>query len=133
MSQDSNENQSPVVKIENLSKRFGSTIALDDVSLSIPRGVVFALLGENGAGKSTCLKTLLGLERADSGSATVLGMDSLKQGTDIRSAVGYVPESPALYEWMTVAEIGWFTAGFCCPKVERPKFRSLSRPLISLR
>ena len=75
MSQKSNENQSPVVKIENLSKRFGQTIALDNVSLSIPRGVVFALLGENGAGKSTCLKTLLGLERPDSGNAEVLGMD----------------------------------------------------------
>ena len=112
MNQYSNENQSPVVKIENLSKRFGSTIALDDVSLSIPSGVVFALLGENGAGKSTCLKTLLGLERPDSGSAEVLGMDSRKDGIKIRATVGYVPESPALYDWMTVAEIGWFTAGF---------------------
>ena len=73
---------------------------------------MFALLGENGAGKSTSLKILLGLEKADSGSANVLGMDSATRGIDIRSAVGYVPESPALYDWMTVGEIGWFTAGF---------------------
>ena len=105
------ENQA-VVEVAGLSKRFGSTIALDNVSLTIPSGVVFALLGENGAGKSTCLKTLLGLERPDSGSAHVLGMNSSSDGINIRAAVGYVPESPALYEWMTVAEIGWFTAGF---------------------
>jgi ABC-2 type transport system ATP-binding protein len=112
MSVDSNEKEYPVVKISGLTKRFGSTVALDDVSLKIPRGVVFALLGENGAGKSTCLRTLLGLEQPDSGSIEVLGMDSSKQGIDIRASVGYVPEAPALYEWMTVAEIGWFTAGF---------------------
>ena len=112
MSQDSNEPQIPVVKISGLSKRYGSTVALDDVSLTIPPGVVFALLGENGAGKSTCLKTMLGLERADAGEVEVLGMNSRKQGIEIRAAVGYVPESPALYDWMTVAEIGWFTAGF---------------------
>ena len=112
MSDSDKTQNAALVNVAGLCKRFGSTIALDDVSLSIPPGVVFALLGENGAGKSTCLKTLLGLERPDSGSTHVLGMNSATQGTDIRAAVGYVPENPALYEWMTVAEIGWFTAGF---------------------
>ena len=102
----------PIVTLENVTRRFGSQLALDNVSLSIPRGVVFALLGENGAGKSTSLKIMLGLERCDSGQAKVLGMDSKTQGVAIRSGVGYVPESPALYNWMTVREIGWFTAGF---------------------
>lgn len=101
-----------VVKMSGVSKSFGAQMALDNVSLTIPRGIVFALLGENGAGKSTCLKTLLGLEAPDRGQAEVLGMDSRKQGIDIRAAVGYFPENPALYDWMTVAEIGWFTAGF---------------------
>ena len=102
----------PVVKISGLSKRYGQTQALDNVSLTIPSGVVFALLGENGAGKSTCLKTLLGLEQPDAGTAHVLGLDCKKDGIKIRSTVGYVPESPALYDWMTVKETGWFAAGF---------------------
>lgn len=112
MNQDLKDDATPVVEVTNLSKRYGNQTALDNISLSIPPGVVFALLGENGAGKSTSLKILLGLEKADSGSANVLGMDSATRGIDIRSAVGYVPESPALYDWMTVGEIGWFTAGF---------------------
>ena len=112
MNQDLKDDATPVVEVTNLSKRYGNQTALDNISLSIPPGVVFALLGENGAGKSTSLKILLGLEKADSGSASVLEMDSSKRGVDIRSAVGYVPESPALYDWMTVGEIGWFTAGF---------------------
>ena len=103
---------SPVVTLDGVSRRFGSQTALDNVSLSIPRGVVFALLGENGAGKSTSLKIMLGLERCDSGSVNVMGMNSRTDGIAIRSGVGYVPESPALYDWMTVREIGWFTAGF---------------------
>ena len=104
--------QQSVVQIDNLQKRFGSQVALDGVSLSIPPGVVFAMLGENGAGKSTCLKILLGLEQPNGGRANVLGMNSQKQGIDVRASVGYVPEAPALYGWMTVREIGWFTAGF---------------------
>jgi len=109
---EANQHSEPVVKISGLSKRYGRTQALDNVSLTIPPGVVFALLGENGAGKSTTLKTLLGLEKPDSGTAEVLGMDCEKHGIKIRSTVGYVPESPALYDWMTVKETGWFAAGF---------------------
>jgi ABC-2 type transport system ATP-binding protein len=80
--------------------------------LEVPAGVVFALLGENGAGKTTSIRIMLGLAEADSGQAEVLGLDSAKQGLEIRQRVGYVPERPTLYEWMTVEEIGWFTAGF---------------------
>jgi len=109
---ETNQNSKPVVKIAGLSKRYGQTQALDNVSLTIPPGVVFALLGENGAGKSTTLKTLLGLEKPDAGTAEVLGMNCEKDGINIRSTVGYVPESPALYDWMTVKETGWFAAGF---------------------
>jgi len=109
---EANQYSAPVVKISGLSKRYGKTQALDDISLTIPPGVVFALLGENGAGKSTCLKTLLGLEKPDAGTAEVLGMNCQTDGIKIRSTVGYVPESPALYDWMTVKETGWFAAGF---------------------
>ncbi len=102
----------PAVRLTNLTKRFGREIALNEVSLEVPPGVVFALLGENGAGKTTAIRIMLGLADANSGSAEVLGLSSGKQGIDIRRRVGYVPERPTLYDWMTVSEIGWFTAGF---------------------
>jgi ABC-2 type transport system ATP-binding protein len=102
----------PVIRLENVTKRYGSQTALDHVSLEVPPGTVFALLGENGAGKTTAIRVLLGLTDPDEGRATVLGIDSARRGHDVRSRVGYVPERPTLYEWMTVSEIGWFTAGF---------------------
>jgi ABC-2 type transport system ATP-binding protein len=102
----------PVIRLENVTKRYGSQIALDRVTLEVPSGTVFALLGENGAGKTTAIRVLLGLTDPDEGKATVLGIDSSRRGHDVRSRVGYVPERPTLYEWMTVSEIGWFTAGF---------------------
>jgi ABC-2 type transport system ATP-binding protein len=102
----------PIIRLTKLSKHFGEQKALDEVSLEVPRGTVFALLGENGAGKTTAIRIMLGLLRQNSGQAEVLGLDSGRQGLEIRRRVGYVPERPALYDWMTVEEIGWFTAGF---------------------
>jgi ABC-2 type transport system ATP-binding protein len=102
----------PAVELKNLSRRFGKTVALDDVSLQIPPGVVCAVLGANGAGKSTAIRIMLGLEDADAGSAHVLGMDSRTHALEIRGRVGYVADEPPLYDWMTVDEIGWFAAGF---------------------
>jgi len=101
-----------ILQLQNVSKRFGATMALDNVSFAVPPGVVFALLGDNGAGKTTAIRILLGLAEATSGQAQVLGLDSAKQGLEIRRRVGYVAERPTLYEWMTVDEIGWFAAGF---------------------
>ncbi len=101
-----------VIEFQNVSKRFGSTQALDDFSLSVPEGAVFALLGENGAGKSTAIRILLGLERASAGRSSVLDMDSVRQGLKIRRSVGYVPDRPVLYDWMTIQELGWFIGGF---------------------
>ncbi|MDR0870024.1 MAG: ABC transporter ATP-binding protein, partial [Planctomycetaceae bacterium] len=89
--------------------------ALDDVSFTVEPGTVFALLGENGAGKTTTIKTLLGLCRPDSGTSTVLGLDCLKDDLKIRQSVGYVPEQPILYDWMSVQEIGRFSAAFYPP------------------
>jgi ABC-2 type transport system ATP-binding protein len=85
---------------------------VDGLSLEIPDGSIYGLLGENGAGKTTTLQILLGLVAADDGRAEVLGLDPMRKGIEIRRRVGYVPEQPALYDWMTVAEIGWFAAGF---------------------
>ncbi|NUQ60842.1 MAG: ABC transporter ATP-binding protein [Pirellulales bacterium] len=103
---------SAVIRMDRVCKRFRRQIALDQVSLDVPPGVIFALLGENGAGKTTAIRILLGLAEADSGDSQVLGLSSRRQAIEIRRRVGYVPERPTLYDWMTVAEIGWFAAGF---------------------
>jgi len=100
------------IRLERLSKRFRCTQALDNVSVEVPEGSVFALLGENGAGKTTAIRIMLGLERPDSGHATVLGLNCMNEGLEIRNRVGYVPEMPNLYDWMTVHQIGWFACGF---------------------
>jgi len=114
------------IEFQQVTKTYGSNTALDQVSIEVPRGVVFALLGENGAGKTTTIKLLLGLEEADSGNIQVLGLDSRREGAEIRRRVGYVPEQPALYPWMTAAEIGWFTAGF----YDATKFEHAYRTLL---
>jgi ABC-2 type transport system ATP-binding protein len=102
----------PAIQFDNVHKRFGSEIALDGVSFDVPPGTVFALLGENGAGKTTAIRIMLGLTGATRGKSTVLGLNSRNQGQEIRRRVGYVAERPTLYDWMTVRQIGWFTAGF---------------------
>lgn len=100
------------ITLDHVNKRFGKNMVLDNVSLSVPAGVVFALLGENGAGKSTLIRGLLGYHRFNSGTVTVAGMNPAKQPLEIRRRVGYVADAPGLYEWMTVAETGWYASGF---------------------
>ena len=103
------------ITLNNVTKSFGKTKALDRVSLEIPSGVVFALLGENGAGKTTLIRILTGFQKPDSGSAMVLGHDCSKASLEIRRRIGYVSDAPALYDWMTPEEIGWFTSAFYQP------------------
>jgi len=100
------------IAVDGLTKRYGRQTAVDRLSLSVPHGSIFGLLGENGAGKTTTIQLLLGLIKPDAGRLDVLGLDPTKLGLDVRRRVGYVPEAPVLYDWMTVAEIGWFAAGF---------------------
>jgi ABC-2 type transport system ATP-binding protein len=115
---------SAIVELNHVTKDYGSNTALSNVSLEVPAGVVFALLGENGAGKTTAIRLMLGLTEPTRGGIRVLGLDSRREGLAIRSRVGYLPERPTLYEWMTAAEIGWFTAGFY-PEGFEQQFRTL--------
>jgi ABC-2 type transport system ATP-binding protein len=108
----------PVITLQELTKRFKGKPAVDRLSLTVPRGAIFGLLGENGAGKSTTIKMLLGLLRADDGTATILGQDVWQGAVALRHSVSYVPEKPKFYDWMTVSEIGWFTAGFHKPEFQ---------------
>jgi ABC-2 type transport system ATP-binding protein len=114
----------PVIQLSNVTKRFGNNTALEHVSFEAPAGVVFALLGENGAGKTTAIRLMLGLVEPTAGEVRVLGLDCRRNGLEIRRRVGYLSERPALYEWMTAAEIGWFTAGFYADGFEH-RFRTL--------
>jgi ABC-2 type transport system ATP-binding protein len=113
-----------VIELKHVTKNYGSNTALSNVSLEMPPGVVFALLGENGAGKTTAIRLMLGLTEPTQGDVRVLGLDSRHNGLAVRSRVGYLPERATLYEWMTAAEIGWFTAGFYADGFEQ-QFRTL--------
>jgi ABC-2 type transport system ATP-binding protein len=101
-----------IIETRGLTKRFGGTLAVDRLNLTVPQGAIMALLGDNGAGKTTTLRMLTGLVPPDAGSATVLGQDCWSAAVTLRKRIGYVPEKPKFYDWMTVAELGWFAAGF---------------------
>jgi ABC-2 type transport system ATP-binding protein len=102
----------PVVTVAALSRRFGSKTALDNVSLAVPRGRVFGLVGENGAGKSTLIKHLLGLWRAETGRVGVFGLDPAAEPTTVLVRIGYLSEQPDLPGWMRVAELLRYTRAF---------------------
>jgi len=95
---------SPAVAAEHLTKFYGPVLGLNDLTMNVVPGEIRGLLGQNGSGKSTLLKSLIGLIRPTSGSVKVLGLDVQRAPMEVRRAVGYVPESPRLYEFLTAAE-----------------------------
>ncbi len=101
-----------VVSITNLSRHFGSKAALDDLSLYVPKGGVFGLVGENGAGKTTLIKHILGLLRAETGSVRVFGLDPEADPVGVLGRVGYLSEQPDLPGWMRVDELMRYTRAF---------------------
>jgi len=105
-------NEQPVIDIQNLSRRFGSKLALDDVSLEIPSGIVMGLVGENGAGKTTLIKHILGLLNAQSGSVRVFGRDPVREPENVLAKIGYLSEEGDVPSWMKVRELLRYAAGF---------------------
>jgi len=101
-----------VVEVRGLSRRFGKTTALDDVSLSVRPGVVSGLVGENGAGKTTLIKHLLGLFRAQTGSVRIFGLDPVKDPVGVLGRVGYLSEDRDLPDWMRIGELMSYTQAF---------------------
>lgn len=93
------------ITLRNVSKRFGSHLALDDVSLQIPAGIATVLVGENGAGKTTLIRTLLGLSQPDSGTIELFGKHVRSSGQHLRDRIGFVHESNCLYENLSVREL----------------------------
>jgi ABC-2 type transport system ATP-binding protein len=92
------------VNLQNVTKRYNEIVAVNNISLTINTGEIFALLGPNGSGKSTTLKMLMGLVTPTQGSVSVLGIDVQKDAVAIKRQVGYVPESPNVYEFLTGIE-----------------------------
>ncbi|QFG23484.1 ATP-binding cassette domain-containing protein [Actinomadura sp. WMMB 499] len=92
------------IQAENLVKRFGKTVALDGVSLSVPPGSVLGLLGPNGAGKTTAVRVLATLMRADSGTARVCGLDVERDGARVRRRIGITGQYASIDEELTATE-----------------------------
>jgi ABC-2 type transport system ATP-binding protein len=102
----------PVVEILNLSRTFQRKEALHDVSLVIPRGGVFGLIGVNGAGKTTLIKHLIGAYYAQTGSVRVFGLDPTVHHVEVLGRIGYVSDERDLTDWMRVDQIINFTRTF---------------------
>ena len=98
-----------MIEIEHLSKRFGDLVAVDDLSLSIPAGQLFCFLGPNGAGKTTTIKLMCGLLKPSSGSIRIAGLSIFEDLVELRRITGYIPDTPFLYERLTVTEFYLFT------------------------
>ena len=96
--------------LNRLMKRYGETIAVNELSLTLERGEVFGLLGPNGAGKTTTISVLCGLIRPTAGHGTILGYDIWRDRIHVRPLLGYVPQQFSLYPDLTVLENLWFFA-----------------------
>src|SRR5262249_60969113 len=101
-----------VVQVHGVTRRFGTTVALADVSLMVPRGSVFGLVGANGAGKTTLIRHVLGLLRAQAGSVRVFDRDPVADPVGVLSRVGYLSEDRDLPGWMRVDELLRFSRAF---------------------
>jgi ABC-2 type transport system ATP-binding protein len=98
-----------MIELDHLVKKFGELTAVNDVSLLIPRGEFFAVLGPNAAGKTTALKLLTGLMKPASGAARLCGFDVQTQPLEARRRLAYVPDFPFLYDKLTAWEFFRFT------------------------
>lgn len=100
-----------VIVCSGLAKKYGRKSVLNGVDLTVPAGEIFALLGTNGTGKTTLIRTMLGLMPRSEGNVSILGEDPWRSGQHLRSRVGYVSEEQGLYEWMKVRQLVAFCRG----------------------
>ena len=99
-----------MIEIRNLTKRYGSFVAVDDISFDVERGKILGFLGPNGAGKTTTMRIVTGFMPATKGKAVVAGYDVAKDPIEVKRRIGYLPETPPLYVDMTVEEYLNFAA-----------------------
>ncbi len=106
------ENNTPVIALNNLTRRYGKLDAVNGLSLTVRPGRCYGFFGRNGAGKTTTIKCLLNLLQPTSGDARVFGLDPQRQEVAVKSRLSYVPDSVAFYPWMTVTQTLEFLASF---------------------
>lgn len=102
----------PVIDIRRVTRTFGDKTALNDVSLTVPRGGVFGLIGGNGAGKTTLIKHILGMLKAQHGTVHVFGLDPVQNPVGTLGRIGYLSEDRELPDWMRVGELMRYTQAF---------------------
>jgi len=119
-----------MIEAQGLTRRFGTTCALDSLSFSVERGELFGLVGADGAGKTTAIRALAGLIELDKGRALVDGRDPASGGSAVRESLGLVPQQASLYPDLSVAEnLRFFARLFCLP---RQVFRERSERLLGI-
>ncbi len=111
-----------MIRLSELTKRYGTFTAVDRIDLEVPRGELFGLLGPNGAGKTTSIRMIAGILRPTSGTVTVGGIDIQARPLEAKARLGYIPDRPFVYDKLTGGEFLRFTAalyGMQGPAVER--------------
>ena len=109
-----------MLNIEHLTKTYGEKKAVDDLSLHIRPGEIFGFIGHNGAGKSTTLKSVVGILQFDAGKITIDGKDILAEPVECKKTLAYIPDNPDLYEFMSgIKYLNFIADIFGIPAAER--------------
>jgi ABC-2 type transport system ATP-binding protein len=119
-----------VLELDRIEKRFGAKTAVADLSLSLPGGEIFGFLGPNGAGKTTTFKMIVGLLKPTAGTVRILGMDVAELPVEAKREIGFVPDTPLLYEKLTALEYLRFVADL--HEIPRPEADRKGRELLQM-
>jgi len=112
-----------MLKLSNLTKKFGNFVAVENINLEIHEGDFFGFLGQNGAGKTTTIKMITGLYSPTKGSVQIAGYDIQKNPIEAKNLIGYIPDQPFLYEKLTGREFLYFCGGLYNIKKQELKFK----------